>query len=841
MVDLAPAPSTGPATAPSKPRRRHLTTPYVSVSIVVASLCVSLSPSMSDASENWSVFDLRSIAFALLHTENLRVLPVVAVLILAVGAWAEHVMGWRRVLLAYVGGGLLVSVLGLGIGELERWLLPAVPLNAELYEGAPPVAAVLVVAMAASCFTGALWRRRVRVASVLLAVTVFLYAASASDLYSLVAVPVGIALGMMSGGKKTRLRMQRSSHHETRVLLAAVTAVTAAGPVIATLWGSGAGLLSVYGWLSYDPLLFADGEVCAAGSPAVVCSTADTYTELQSHAGWIAVIPVLVLLLAAWGILRGRRGALSIAIGLNVLVFAGMLHVLAESEPGNFAALASLCGEDTTYVWQALIGLVVATVVPIAVAVTLFDLRRSVSATSTRSARRRFVTTVSVAAVSACGVWLLGNLSIADGLSPRPTTWQLVLDAPLRLLPPTLLPAETVHYVPVEVSSQALWYLIPALFWGACMWATVQLILSKNATVGAADRSRVRAVLKRGSGSLGFMATWPGNSYWFAANTDAGFAYRVHGHIAITLGGAFGVDRHDPDVGRSFVEFCGENGWTPVFYSVDDASAKALEPLGWQRTRVADEAVLRPQTWTPTGKKRQDVRTATNRAQREGVHTQWTTWNTLTLLDRLQLREISEAWVADKTIPEMGFTLGSLDDATDPAVRLMLARDIHDRIIAVTTWIPIFDNTKVIGYALDVMRRRHDAMNGVIEFVIGATVETLRHEGHTVLSLSGSPLASHRDDNSAELPAVDRFLDTLSGLLEPAYGFRSLATFKRKFQPEFTPLWIVYPDAIHLPAIGLALTRCYVPGLTFAGAARLAARTATAKRALPAPAPQSSH
>jgi hypothetical protein len=43
-------------------------------------------------------------------------------------------------------------------------------------------------------------------------------------------------------------------------------------------------------------------------------------------------------------------------------------------------------------------------------------------------------------------------------------------------------------------------------------------------------------------------------------------------------------------------------------------------------------------------------------------------------------------------------------------------------------------------------------------------------------------------------------------------------------------MWMIYPDATHLPAIGLALLRCYVPGLTLAGAARLGARLRPAAR-----------
>jgi len=800
---------------------RYIRWPSLLLAAVI--LTVSVATMGLEAFGSAGVYDVRALALALVRVGDPLLLIAVMVATVLLCGWAERVMGSARMLFAFVGGGLITSVVGLLVGELESTVLAALPLNSELINGASPVAALLVVAMAASCFTGALWRRRIRLLGFLIAVTLFLYAASAGDLYALIALPVGIAMGMLSGGARATSGVQRSSHHETRVLLAALTAVVAVGPVIATVWGTGAGLLSAYGWLSYDPLVLADGTVCVPGSVAVPCPEDAVYDELQPDAGWIAVLPLAVLLVAAWGILQGRRSALAIAVGMNLLMSAGMTYVFVASEPDTLALFAQVQGVDAAFVWQTLVGLVVGAVVPIGVAITLILYRGAVTVPSTRRAYTVFACTILLAAAVTSLAALAGTLALSEEFTPRPGVGQIIADWSLRLLPPSLIPASAVAYVPTTTAAQALWYLPSLLFWAACVWGTFRLVVAPQAVRGAEDRTRAHEMVRRGCSSLGFMATWPGNLYWFAAEADAGIAYRVHGRVAVTLGGAFGADRNRPEVGAAFIEFCGRNGWTPVFYSVDQEFAEALTPLQWQRVRVADEATMNPQTWTPAGKKRQDVRTATNRAQREGMLAQWTTWNELSVVDRLQIRDISEAWVADKTIPEMGFTLGTVDEAADPATRLMLARDATGHIVAVTTWIPIFGEDGPSGYALDVMRRRDDAMNGVMEFLIGSAVDVTRDEGCTVLSLSGSPLAPHRDQQAADLPALDRLLEMLSGLLEPAYGFRSLANFKKKFQPDFTPLWMVYPDAVHLPGIGLAILRCYVPGISLTQTARLAA------------------
>lgn len=50
----------------------------------------------------------------------------------------------------------------------------------------------------------------------------------------------------------------------------------------------------------------------------------------------------------------------------------------------------------------------------------------------------------------------------------------------------------------------------------------------------------------------------------------------------------------------------------------------------------------------------------------------------------------------------------------------------------------------------------------------------------------------------------------VASMLEPIYGFASLLRFKLKFAPRLEPLYLTYPQAGSLPAIGRALTRAYV-------------------------------
>jgi lysylphosphatidylglycerol synthetase-like protein (DUF2156 family) len=58
---------------------------------------------------------------------------------------------------------------------------------------------------------------------------------------------------------------------------------------------------------------------------------------------------------------------------------------------------------------------------------------------------------------------------------------------------------------------------------------------------------------------------------------------------------------------------------------------------------------------------------------------------------------------------------------------------------------------------------------------------------------------------------MDRLLSFLAKTLEPAYGFASLFTFKSKFNPTYETIYMAYPDAVALPAIGNAIGKAYLP------------------------------
>ena len=80
---------------------------------------------------------------------------------------------------------------------------------------------------------------------------------------------------------------------------------------------------------------------------------------------------------------------------------------------------------------------------------------------------------------------------------------------------------------------------------------------------------------------------------------------------------------------------------------------------------------------------------------------------------------------------------------------------------------------------------------------------------------------------------LTRLLELAGRTLEPVYGFRSLLAFKAKFQPQYRPLWLVYPGPADLPRIARAVSGAYLPEVSPGRALRLASALLQGQRTRP--------
>jgi lysylphosphatidylglycerol synthetase-like protein (DUF2156 family) len=352
------------------------------------------------------------------------------------------------------------------------------------------------------------------------------------------------------------------------------------------------------------------------------------------------------------------------------------------------------------------------------------------------------------------------------------------------------------------VDSLRLFALISATYLGLALLAPVAV-----RSEPAADIERVHDIAWRhGIDSLSYFAKEPDKRHFLVNDVFLGF--RVVHRVAVVAGDPIGPPEQIPEAIKRFTGLCQLNDWVPVFY---EASARHLDDYrrcGLQSFKVAEEAVIPLQSFTLQGSRIANVRHTITKTRKEAPDLTVVEYRRTAPDPELdeQLEEVSDEWIAGKRGAEMGFNLGvfSVEDLADK--RTLVAATGSGRVTAFVTWLPYRAGRALV---LDAMRRRNDAPYGVMDLVIAESALTFKKEGLDAISLATAPLANI--DETGQSP-YDKGVKLIFDHFSQFYGYRSLFSYKKKFNPTWEGRYLAFPRADLLPRIALALVAVHTEG-----------------------------
>lgn len=527
--------------------------------------------------------------------------------------------------------------------------------------------------------------------------------------------------------------------------------------------------------------------------PTTVLDTSRSFTLLAGA----------LLLVAAWGLRRGKRRA-----------FVAALFLCALSVPVNL--LKALDVEEATVASGLLFAL--------GVSADAFRVR-------SRGLTPRALGAGAVWILLAFGVYAIGGLwLVAERFGSGGSLAQAGRDALYWLFgvgAPGFTPPDGSTLAPHRVVT---WFLRSLPLLGTTLLAGFGVALLRP--VGHRGRhreetGRVAALLRaHGDSSVGAFALEPDADYFFSANGRAVVAYRFEADALLAIGDPIGPDEELEPLLAAFARHCREHDWTFAFFQARPERLALYQRLSWRALPIGEDPILRPERFTLEGSAMGEVRRAVRKLASAGLeaHTYHPETNPLgggpddaRVLE--ELRAVSAEWLRTRKGEEKGFCMSRFDASRLGGVWLAVAWDAtRSRAEAFVTWQPIWARH---GWALDLMRRRSDAVPGVMEFLIAKSVAEARARGDALLSLSLSALveaephaAEGGDDGPATPlgPAAERTRELLLKHLGRFYDFENLFRWKKKFEPEYEPRFLVYPSVAELPRVALALARAQSPG-----------------------------
>ncbi len=313
------------------------------------------------------------------------------------------------------------------------------------------------------------------------------------------------------------------------------------------------------------------------------------------------------------------------------------------------------------------------------------------------------------------------------------------------------------------------------------------------------ERRRAQAIVEaHGCSPLARFTLFPDKAYHFSPGGSV-LAFALRQRVAVVLGDPIGPPEDLPAAIASFQEYCRHNDWIPAFYQTLPETLEAYRQAGFEAVPVGQEAIVDLASFSLAGRAFKQFRTAESRMARTGhsfhVHQPGFSEDLLA-----QLREVSDEWLTHQHGSEKRFSLGWFDEAYLSSTPVATVCNEHGHVMAFANLVSEYQRNEL---SIDLMRHRQVVEPGTMDYLFTSIIAYARQQGYDSFNLGLSALAGvgeHSDD-----PAVERVLHFIYEHVNQFYNFRGLHEFKDKFQPSWSPRYLIYPNLPSLAQVWLAV------------------------------------
>lgn len=269
-------------------------------------------------------------------------------------------------------------------------------------------------------------------------------------------------------------------------------------------------------------------------------------------------------------------------------------------------------------------------------------------------------------------------------------------------------------------------------------------------------------------------------------------AYRVRGRRWIAMSEPAGLVSERLELLWTFAELADSYGGAPVFYSVSERLLADLATMGLAMRKVGEAAVVPTHSFSTEGKGKQNLRTAVNRAEREGsIFSVLMPGEVAAVAD--ELRAVSDAWINHHEGTEKEFSMGRFDVDYLNDCPVAIVRE-NGRLIAFANLLMGAGGKEAM---IDLMRYTPDGPHGVMDYMFTCIAKWCRETGVDHLDLGMAPLSGLEDRRTS--PVFARVGALVFEEANSIYGFQGLRSYKSKFGPVWRPKFIAAPTTTPLP------------------------------------------
>jgi phosphatidylglycerol lysyltransferase len=354
-------------------------------------------------------------------------------------------------------------------------------------------------------------------------------------------------------------------------------------------------------------------------------------------------------------------------------------------------------------------------------------------------------------------------------------------------------------------------YIVSAVTIGYALIMLIRPVLVRH-PVTVEDKQKAKQIVEAyGHTTLARLVLLDDKLYYFSPGGSV-IGYVVEGRIALTLGDPIGPAEDASNCLASFADVCAQNDWEPAFYQVLPDHLQVYDKMGYHTLCIGNEAVVNLATFNISGGEKKNIRTGVNKMKKLGYQAEvLQPPHTLEVL--AELRQISDEWLTSVKGTEKRFSLGWFDEAYLNTTPVIVIRHPQGYIDAFANILSEYQASEV---CIDLMRHRPRSEGGLMDFLFVSLIEWAKAQGYATLNMGLSGLAGIGE--RPHDPAIERALHYVYEHVNQFYNFKGLHEFKAKFDPNWSPRYLVYSGLTSLPAVTIAMLRAdsgtHLPGGT---------------------------
>jgi phosphatidylglycerol lysyltransferase len=245
---------------------------------------------------------------------------------------------------------------------------------------------------------------------------------------------------------------------------------------------------------------------------------------------------------------------------------------------------------------------------------------------------------------------------------------------------------------------------------------------------------------------------------------------------------------------------CHENGWAAVFYQTLPDFLPLYRSSRLKKLKIGEDAMVDLSDFSLGGKSKRGLRGKLHQFEAGGIRT--VEYEPPIPDDVIaQLKVVSDQWLRIPGRRERGFTLGQFEPEYLRTTPVLAVVNNSGTVLAFINLISV-NKVEITG---DLMRRRMDVPNGVMDYLFLKLFVYAKERGYTRVSLGMAPMTGFRE--CEEATAEERAIHYLFQQLDFLFSFRGLRHYKAKFATSWEPRFLIYRNILELPRIAFALRR----------------------------------